>query len=135
MPTSTAEATALTWTTALLRAISSATAADPPTTLSRPIVAVSTISPEVRSTTMDTIPLWGKYRVLIVSPASNSTVLCGSSVTRRCGTSAAMFSDESEAHAIAVVRELSRNRLPRALVGRHISVTDERGVVVFKVPV
>jgi hypothetical protein len=46
-----------------------------------------------------------------------------------------MFSDESEAHAIAVVRELSRNRLPRALVGRHISVTDERGVVVFKVPV
>jgi hypothetical protein len=63
MPTSTAEATALTWTTALLRAISSATAADPPTTLSRPIVAVSTISPEVRSTTMDTIPLWGKYRV------------------------------------------------------------------------
>jgi len=71
MPTSTAEATALTWTTALLRAISSATAADPPTTLSRPIVAVSTISPEVRSTTMDTIPLWGTYRVLTGIPQMN----------------------------------------------------------------
>jgi hypothetical protein len=26
------------------------------------------------------------------------------------------------------------SRLPHALVGRHISVVDERGVVVFKVP-
>ena len=34
----------------------------------------------------------------------------------------------------SVARELSRGRLPRALVGRSISVIDERGVVVFKVP-
>jgi hypothetical protein len=30
-------------------------------------------------------------------------------------------------------RELSHGRRPRALIGRHISVVDERGVVVFKV--
>jgi hypothetical protein len=34
---------------------------------------------------------------LIVSPASNSTVSCGSWITLRCGTSAAMFSDGREA--------------------------------------
>jgi len=33
-----------------------------------------------------------------------------------------------------MARELSHNRPPHALVGRHISVIDERGVVVFKVP-
>jgi uncharacterized protein DUF6894 len=37
-------------------------------------------------------------------------------------------------HAMAVARELSRNQLPDALIGRSISVVDERGVVVFKVP-
>jgi hypothetical protein len=37
-------------------------------------------------------------------------------------------------HAMAVARELSRNQPPDALVGRSISVVDERGVVVFKVP-
>jgi hypothetical protein len=37
-------------------------------------------------------------------------------------------------HAMAVARELSRNRLPHALVGLYISVVDERGAVVFKVP-
>jgi hypothetical protein len=37
-------------------------------------------------------------------------------------------------HAMEVARELSRHRLADALIGRHISVTDERGVVVFKVP-
>ena len=37
-------------------------------------------------------------------------------------------------HAMAVARELSRNRLAYALVGLYISVVDERGVVVFKVP-
>jgi hypothetical protein len=36
-------------------------------------------------------------------------------------------------HAMAVARELSRNR-PGALVGYYISVVDEQGVVVFKVP-
>jgi hypothetical protein len=35
-------------------------------------------------------------------------------------------------HAIAVARELSREGLQWA--GRDISVTDERGVVLFKVP-
>jgi hypothetical protein len=33
-----------------------------------------------------------------------------------------------------VARELSGNRVPDALVGRQISVVDERGVIVFKVP-
>jgi len=45
--------------------------------------------------------------------------------------------DHAEAargHALTVVRELSRGGLPHALDGRHISVVDERGVVVFKVP-
>jgi hypothetical protein len=39
--------------------------------------------------------------------------------------------EAARGHAAAVARELSRNR-PRALVGYHISVVDERGVVVFK---
>jgi len=42
--------------------------------------------------------------------------------------------EAARGHAMAVVRELSRNRLPDALVGHSISVVDERGVVVFKVP-
>jgi hypothetical protein len=37
-------------------------------------------------------------------------------------------------HAMAVARELSRHRPPDALIGLHISVIDERGVVIFKVP-
>ena len=42
--------------------------------------------------------------------------------------------EAARGHAMTVARELSRNQLPDALVGRHISVVDERGVVVFKVP-
>ena len=42
--------------------------------------------------------------------------------------------EAARGHALTVARELSRGRLPRALLGRHISVVDERGVVVFKVP-
>jgi Domain of unknown function (DUF6894) len=42
--------------------------------------------------------------------------------------------EAAQGHATTVARELSRGRLPRALVGRYISVVDERGVVVFKVP-
>jgi hypothetical protein len=42
--------------------------------------------------------------------------------------------EEARGHALAVAQELSRPRVPRTLVGRHISVMDERGVVVFKVP-
>jgi hypothetical protein len=42
--------------------------------------------------------------------------------------------EAARGHATAVARELSRNRLSDALVGRSISVVDERGVVVFKVP-
>jgi uncharacterized protein DUF6894 len=37
-------------------------------------------------------------------------------------------------HAKTVAGKLARGRLPCALVGCHISVIDERGVVVFKVP-
>jgi hypothetical protein len=33
-----------------------------------------------------------------------------------------------------VARELSRNGLPSACIGRYIAVMDEWGVVVFKVP-
>ena len=42
--------------------------------------------------------------------------------------------EAARGHAMAVARELSRNRLSHALDGHHISVVDERGVVVFKVP-
>jgi hypothetical protein len=42
--------------------------------------------------------------------------------------------EEARGHALAVAQELSRPRVPPTLVGRHISVMDERGVVVFKVP-
>jgi uncharacterized protein DUF6894 len=37
-------------------------------------------------------------------------------------------------YAMAVAHELSRNKPPHAFVGCHISVVDEQGVVVFKVP-
>jgi hypothetical protein len=40
--------------------------------------------------------------------------------------------EAARGHAMTVARELSRDRLP--LVGHHISVVDEWGVVVFKVP-
>jgi hypothetical protein len=43
--------------------------------------------------------------------------------------------EAARGHAMAVARELSRNRLPHVLVGVYISVVDERGVEVFKVPV
>ena len=42
--------------------------------------------------------------------------------------------EAARGHAMVVVRELSRGRPLRALDGHHISVVDERGVVVFKVP-
>jgi hypothetical protein len=42
--------------------------------------------------------------------------------------------DAARRYAMAVARELSRNELPHAFVGCHISVVDEQGVVVFKVP-
>jgi hypothetical protein len=42
--------------------------------------------------------------------------------------------EAARGHAMAVARELSRNRLPHALVGLYISVVDERGVIVFKLP-
>jgi hypothetical protein len=41
--------------------------------------------------------------------------------------------EAARGHAIAVARELSRNGLSDGLAGHHISVVDERGVVVFKV--
>jgi hypothetical protein len=43
--------------------------------------------------------------------------------------------EAARGHALAVVRELSRNAPPDAFLGRHISVEDERGVVVFRIPV
>jgi hypothetical protein len=42
--------------------------------------------------------------------------------------------DAARRYAMAVARELSRNEPPHAFVGCHISVVDEQGVVVFKVP-
>jgi hypothetical protein len=42
--------------------------------------------------------------------------------------------EAARGHAMAVARELSHNQPPDALVRRSISVVDERGVVVFKVP-
>ncbi len=37
-------------------------------------------------------------------------------------------------HALAVARELSRNQLPGSLLGRYISIVDERGVTIFRLP-
>ena len=42
--------------------------------------------------------------------------------------------EAARGHATAVARELSRNGLHIALVGCCISVVDEQGVVVFKLP-
>ena len=42
--------------------------------------------------------------------------------------------DAARRYAMAIARELSRNEPPHAFVGWHISVVDEQGVVVFKVP-
>jgi hypothetical protein len=42
--------------------------------------------------------------------------------------------EAAQGHALTVVRELSRGGLPHALIGRHISVLDDQGVGVFKVP-
>jgi hypothetical protein len=42
--------------------------------------------------------------------------------------------EAARAHARAVAGELSRNQLPDALIGLYISIVDEHGVVVFKVP-
>jgi hypothetical protein len=56
----------------------------------------------------------------------------GDSVTDEVGEEFDLV-EAARRHAMAVARELSRNRLPRSLVGRHISVVDERGVVVFKI--
>ena len=42
---------------------------------------------------------------------------------------------QARGEAMAVARELSRHRPPDALIGLHISVIDERGVEVFKLPI
>jgi hypothetical protein len=42
--------------------------------------------------------------------------------------------EAARGHAVAVGRELSRNQPSHALGGLYISVVDDRGVVVFKVP-
>jgi uncharacterized protein DUF6894 len=42
--------------------------------------------------------------------------------------------EAARGHAVAVAWELSRNQQSQALGGLYISVVDERGVVVFKVP-
>jgi Domain of unknown function (DUF6894) len=42
--------------------------------------------------------------------------------------------EAAQAHAMAVAWELSRNQLPDALIGLYISVVDEHGLAVFKVP-
>ncbi len=56
----------------------------------------------------------------------------GDSVTDEVGEEFDLV-EAARGHAVAMARELSRNRLPHALVGHYISVVDERGVVVFKV--
>jgi hypothetical protein len=42
--------------------------------------------------------------------------------------------EAARGHAMAVARELSHPDCPRTLLGHQISVVDERGAVVFKVP-
>ena len=41
--------------------------------------------------------------------------------------------EEARGHALAVARELSRGGPPPSLAGRHLSVVDVQGVVVFRV--
>jgi hypothetical protein len=41
--------------------------------------------------------------------------------------------EAARGHAVAMARDLSRNLPLHALDGHHISVVDERGVVVFRV--
>ena len=57
----------------------------------------------------------------------------GDSVTDEVGEEFDLV-EAARGHAVAMARELSRNRPLHALDGRHISVVEERGVVVFKVP-
>jgi hypothetical protein len=45
------------------------------------------------------------------------------------------FVEAAQRHAMAMARELSGSQRADALVGHHISVVDEWGVEVFKVPV
>jgi hypothetical protein len=45
------------------------------------------------------------------------------------------FVEAAQRHAMAMARELSGSRRPDAPVEHHISVVDEGGVEVFKVPV
>jgi hypothetical protein len=42
--------------------------------------------------------------------------------------------EAARGHALGVARELSRNGLPSACIGRYIAVMDEWGVAVYKVP-
>jgi hypothetical protein len=42
--------------------------------------------------------------------------------------------EAARGHTLTVARGLSRGGLPHALDGHHVSVVDERGVVVFKIP-
>jgi uncharacterized protein DUF6894 len=42
--------------------------------------------------------------------------------------------EAARGHAVAVARELSRHQQLDALIGLYISVLDEDGIVVFKVP-
>jgi hypothetical protein len=42
--------------------------------------------------------------------------------------------EAARAHAMAVARELLHNQLPHALIGLYMSVVDEHGVEVVKVP-
>jgi hypothetical protein len=42
--------------------------------------------------------------------------------------------EAARGHAMEVARELSRHRLPEALIGRHISVVDERGTSFSRCP-
>jgi hypothetical protein len=43
--------------------------------------------------------------------------------------------EAAQRHAMTMARELSGGRPPNTVVRHHISVVDERGVEVFKVPV
>ena len=57
----------------------------------------------------------------------------GDSVTDEVGEEFDLV-EAARGHAVTVVRELSRGGLPHALIGHSISVVDERGLVIFKVP-
>ena len=84
-------------TIALVRESQPLSAAEAPTTLSRPIMAMSTDCPLEKLATREMIPLWGKYTRWSGLPASITTALSVNSTSRRYGPSNSLSCCDSDA--------------------------------------